>query len=415
MGEGKLMRSSILALLMVVSARVAFGATDCEALKQIQQPDLRITVAESVAPNPEWGFPPSLFNQIPFGSKGVRVPFCRVAGVIETEIGFELWLPKNWNGRFEGVGNGGLTGAINYPAMGAALTRGFATASTDTGHKTEKGFFETGWIPGHPQRVIDFAHRAHHLMAVKSKELITAHYGRSATRSYFSGCSSGGWQGLSEAQRYPGDYDGIVAGTPAINFVKLQSRGIWVGQLAVREPEGKFTPEAAQLLVSAAVSQCDGMDGLKDGLIDEPRQCNFDPASLQCRNGAADQCLTPAQVKRAKVWYGPRTSPGGMKLYPGPAVGTPPIVELLGPDAGERPGELAILLMLKQKPTWNVHSFDPDKHIPVMQKELSATLDTLNPDLTAFQKRGGKLILYHGWSDPLLSPYNTLAYFDSVT
>jgi tannase/feruloyl esterase len=146
----------------------------------------------------------------------VAVPFCRVSLVIEKEIRVEVWLPQEWNQRFEGVGNAGLTGALNYPAMVAALKGHFATASTDTGHVTDHDVFQSDWIEGHAQRVTDFGHRAHHLMALRAKDVVRAYYGRGSSHNYFSGCSSGGWQGLTEAQRYPMDYDGILAGAPAI-------------------------------------------------------------------------------------------------------------------------------------------------------------------------------------------------------
>jgi feruloyl esterase len=406
----------ILLLWLVMSgAQTALCAPlPCERLADAKLPDTRILRAEMVTPDPIWKYPPSLFTSFDrSGLGGVEKPFCRVVGVIEKEINFELWLPRDWNGKFEGVGNGGFTGAINYPSMGAALAKGYATASTDTGHRTERGFFEDEWIEGHPQRVSDFLYRAHHLMAQTSKKLVGAFYGKSLDRAYYNGCSSGGWEGLTEAQRYPDDYDGIVAGAPAINFVRLQSRGILQAQMSLQDPQGNLTGEQVRLLIDAAVNKCDARDGLKDGLIDDPRTCDFDPAELLCRSGQATDCLTAPQVARAAALYGPVKSRGGLNLYPGAALGASP---MLPPSvAPAPPGHSAMALMLQRKPDWDVNTFDPDKQIPELERELGAVADSMDPNLSRFRAHGGKLILYHGWADPLLSPFNTIDYYDSVS
>ena len=408
-----------LAVAWAAGAQLSLAAPgDCGALKAAQFPNTRITVVEQVNPNPIWVYPPSLFTAmaegLAKGPVGVQKPFCRVVGIIEKEINFEVWLPRDWNGKFQGVGNGGLTGAINYPAMGTALGQGYATASTDTGHRTEQGFFEDEWLEGHPERLVNFAYRAHHLLAQTGKQIVAAYYKKPPERAYYSGCSSGGWEGLSEAERYPDDYDGIVVGAPAINLVQVQSRGILVAQMNLKNPEGSLTHELAGQLAAAAIAKCDAKDGLKDGVIDDPRHCDFDPAELQCKTETSKDCLTPAQVRTARALYGPLKSRGGMPLYPGAALGASPLAELPPSSGKSKPGDAAITLMLPQKPSWNVNTFDPDRDIPVLEKQLGATLDAANPDLHRFQAHGGKLIMYHGWADPLLSPYNTLSYYDSV-
>jgi feruloyl esterase len=406
-------------LVTLVAAQWSLAAPgDCGKLKETQFANTRLMVVEEVSPDPIWIYPPSLFTsmaeQLAKGPVGLQKPFCRVVGVIEKEINFEVWLPRDWNGKFQGVGNGGLTGAINYPAMGTALGQGYATASTDTGHRTEQGFFEDAWLEGHPQRLINFAYRAHHLMAQTAKRIVAAYYTKPATHAYYSGCSSGGWEGLSEAERYPDDYDGIVVGAPAINLVKVQSRGILLAQMLLKNPEGTLTHDLAVRLAAAAVAKCDALDGVKDGVIDDPRKCDFDPAELQCQSDTSKDCLSPAQVRTAKTLYGPMKSRGGMSLYPGAAVGASPLAELPPSSAKSKPGDAAIRLMLPQKPSWTVRTFDPDRDIPVLEKQLGATLDAASPDLHRFQAHGGKLIMYHGWADPLLSPYNTLDYYGSV-
>jgi feruloyl esterase len=420
------MKSFLTGLLIVLAAaaRLSVAApVDCGKLKTLKFGDdktaVRLTVVEEVTPNPIWVYPPSLFTAMAErqagGPVGTQKTFCRAVGIIEKEINFEVWLPKEWNGKFQGVGNGGLTGAINYPSMGAALDQGYATASTDTGHRTEQGFFEDEWLEGHPERLTNFAYRAHHLLAVTGKKIAAAFYGKPAEHAYYSGCSSGGWEGLSEAERYPEDYDGIVAGAPAINFVQVQARGVLVAQMMAKNPEGALTHELGQKLAEAAVAKCDALDGVKDGVIDDPRKCTFDPAELQCKSDTSKDCLSEAQVRTARALYGPMKSAGGMKLYPGAAWGASPLAELPPSASGKAdPGHAAITLMMPQKPSWTTNTFNPDRDIPVLQKQLGATLNATNPDLHRFQARGGKLIMYHGWADPLLSPYNTLDYYSSV-
>jgi feruloyl esterase len=399
----------VLIFCFAVEASAEAVAGSCEALKNLQLPGTRVLIAESVTPDPEWKVPPSVLTP-PGRQPTVNVPFCRVALVIEKQINVEVWMPRDWNGMFQGVGNGGLTGAINYAMMGMALKSGFAAASTDTGHISE-GVRDTSWIPGNPERVVNFGHRAHHLMAVTAKKVIAKYYEKPASHALFNGCSAGGRQGLTEAQKYPGDYDGIIAGAPGTNFVRSLADVILWLQTLKREPGSAFSEEDNQLLLRAAVAKCDALDGLTDGLIDDPRNCKFDFAELQCAGGVSTGCLNPAQVERAKASYEPaKSTSGGLKLYPGYAIGTPLDVVLSKID----PSKLPIMLMMQTPPDWTIDTFDPDKHIPQMEKQLDADLGANQTDLSAFFKRGGKLILYHGWADEDLSPYNTIDYYEGV-
>jgi feruloyl esterase len=376
-------------------------------MKELSLADTRITGAERVAPG--WKFPPSPFNVFLGPNAAATTSFCRVTATIEKEIRIEVWLPNNWNGRYQGVGNGGLSGAINYPALQGAVTTGFAGASTDTGHQTPTEMFDANWVDGHPQRVIDFAHRAHHLMAERAKEIVAAYYGTRAHHNYFMGCSSGGWQGLTEAQRYPNDYDGIVASAPANNFVRLQSHGILAGQLALRDPKAVLRSADLQLIADAATKHCDANDGVTDGLIENPLTCRFNPAVLTCKAGQTEKCLSPEQVQTARLLHGPRISRGGMRLYPGPAWGSPPFPFELNFE-----GDPMLVRALKARPSWTTATFDPDRDIPPMEAELGPLLNAMNPDLNAFRAAGGKLILWHGWADPVISPYNTLDYWEAM-
>ncbi len=407
----------VLLPLLAGLAHQSFAAGSCETLKALKIEGAKVTLAQDVVPNPEWKLPPSAFTgpkaaMLP-GPRSTTIPFCRVALTLGKENHVEVWMPRDWNGAFQGVGNGGYTGGINYPAMVPALQAGYAVASTDTGHETDD-FFDTSWISGHPERVLDFAHRAHHQMAVAAKQVVAKHYEKAPRKSYYSGCSSGGWEGLAEAQKYPNDYDGVVAGAPAINFVKLQSRQIMEWQQQMQEKDVEISMQLGMLLVKAATAKCDAIDGVQDGVIDDPRKCDFDPAELQCKGARSGECLTAAEVKRVKWLYGPSSTRKGLKLYPGPAYGAPPTTPLPGLDP-RHPGDPAIALMLQTTaPDWTVATFDPDKQIPALQQQFSGDMDSMSPDLTAFKAHGGKLILYHGWADQLLSPYNTIDYYDSV-
>jgi len=408
-------RAAAWTMALLVAAGLAAPAQaqsrDCAALARLSLPDVRITTAEAIPGGARWAFPPSPFNIFMGANAATDRPFCRVVGVIEREIGFELWLPPEWNGRFLGVGNGGYTGAINYPSLSLGLVRGFATASTDTGHVTPTGFFDASWVAGHPERVENFGHRAHHLLADRAKRIVRAYYGRPADFAYYEGCSSGGWQGLTEAQRYPADYDGIVAGAPANNFVRLQTRAFWLDSLARANPAGNLGPGEIALLSSAAMARCDPADGVRDGIMSDPRGCGFDPGGLLCRPDGPARCLSQAQVERARLVYGPRRTARGLALYPGNAYGVPPIATLPGVQLDE---PMLMLALPAAERRWTAATFDSDRDIPPLEARFGASLGAWNPDLGAFRARGGKLIVYHGWADGLLSPWNSIAYWDAV-
>ncbi len=381
-------------------------AASCAALASAAFPDTRITTAEAIPGGSRWKFPHSVFNVMAGPDPGTEAAFCRVAGIIGKEIRFEVWLPPQWNGRLLNVGNGGLTGAINYPAMAAALASGFATGSTDTGHVTDKDFFDADWIDGNPERLDNFTYLAHHRLAETSKRVVKAYYGKPEHHAYYSGCSSGGWQGLTEAQKYPEDYHGIIAGAPANNLVRLQTRKFWMDRLDREDPAGVLGKEQVELVTTAARAACDRADGVADGLAMEPLACPFKPADLICKEGNSTGCLTSPQAARAAQVYGPARSPGGLDLYPGNAFLVPPLVVL--PGAMQEPALLRIFPAPER--TWTPETFDTDRDLPALRQRLDDKMAALKTDLTPFAKRGGKLLMYHGWHDALLSPYNTLAY-----
>ena len=353
-------------------------------------------------------------------------PFCRVAGVItptkESEIVFEVWLPlEKWNGRFTGVGNGGWAGFIAYGALAEQIRRGNASASTNTGHEAAPGVNAAKFAFDYPERLIDFAYRAHHETALKAKALVQAFYGKAANRAYWVGCSSGGYEGLMEAQRFPADYDGIVAGAPANNWTRLMA-GDFDGILAVlQKPESHLTPAALGLLHRGVLAACDSRDGVTDGVLEDPRQCKFDPATLQCPSGTKqDSCLTPPQVEAAKrVYEGVRDPKTGAQLYPGLAPGSEPFWPHRDP-ANPFPIPIAHYKWLVfANPEWDWKTFDlsdPATYAAVQKAEskFAPILNATNPNLTDFRQRGGKLLQYHGWNDQLISAQNSIDYYESV-
>jgi feruloyl esterase len=405
-------------LLLAGTDRLA-AQTDCAAMARQQLPNTTITSAQPVTGRSFT--PPGSSNAI------TDLPsFCRVAGTIaptsDSEIRFEVWLPlEKWNGKFVGVGNGGWAGTISYGPLAAQLRRGYATASTNTGHEAAPGFNAARFAFEKPERLIDFAHRSHHETAVKAKALVQAFYGRAPERSYFVGCSSGGYEGLMEAQRYPADYDGIVAGMPANNWTRLMA-GDFDATLAVcGEPASLLTPAALGLLHRAALAACDRIDGVDDGIIDDPRRCKFDPAILTCKgNAEPDTCLTPAQVEAARrVYGGLKDLKTGAQLYPGLAPGSEPFWPNRDP-ASPFPIPIAHYKWLVfADPNWDWKTFrftDPAGHEAFLKAEakFAPLLNATDPNLKAFRERGGKLLQYHGWNDQLIAPQNSIDYYESV-
>jgi len=359
----------------------------------------------------------------------VTVPeFCRVAAVVKPELNIEIWLPtQQWNRKYVAVGNGGLAGSIVFAAMVDPLNRGYATSSTDTGHVGSNTNDGT-WALGHLDRVINFGQRGVHEMALASKAIIRAYYGNTPRHSYFTGCSYGGKQALTEVQKYPTDFDGVIAGDPANWWTRHYSGShIWVAQ--AMEGDGWLPPAKVQLLADAVNGACDAMDGVRDGVLNDPRKCQYDPGGLLCKAGDAPNCLTNAQIEAVrKVWNGPRDA-AGQSLYPGLERGGE-----AGPGGwvqwvtGALPGTgghaaLGLPFMkyvIYEDPNWDFRKFHYTV-APGLESDLEYTddkvgriFDAIDPDLNAFRARGGKLIQYHGFSDPDVPPANSINYYESV-
>src|SRR5579862_9314821 len=304
--------------LFVCTALAALPAcaATCESLASTSLPDTTVTIAQSV---PAGAFTP------PYGNAIDKLPaFCRVAGVIrptsDSYIRFEVWLPSSgWNGKFLGVGNGGFAGAIGFNSMGADLKRGYATAGTDTGHEADGE--DASWAYHHPQKVIDFGYRALHLTAVNAKSLVQAFYGEPARHSYFDSCSDGGREALMEAQRFPADFDGILAGAPANFWTHLLAAGVDIAKTIYTDPAGYISSTKIPAVAAAVLAACDAQDGVKDGIINDPAKCHFDPATLLCKDRDSRGCLTAPQVASLKKLYGGGQNSHGAPIFPGYAPG----------------------------------------------------------------------------------------------
>lgn len=410
-------------LISAAFSQRALAATPCQELASLKLPDTTITLATEVAAG---AFVPADGG----GRRGLAAfqalpAFCRVAGVIkpsaDSNIKFETWMPlQGWNKRFQGVGNGGLAGTISYPAMAAALAGGYATGSTDTGHGPEGGMAEALWALGHPERIADFGHRAVHEMTVKSKAVTAAHYGTAPSYSYWVGCSEGGRQGMGEAQRYPTDYDGIVAGAPVFGWTRTQTRNLGLQKIQREDPAAFVPGSKLKVLHQEVMNQCDALDGVKDGVITHPPACKLDWSKIICKSGDQASCLTPSQAKLMQADYAGSSNPRtGERLMFGHAVG----FEI---EHGERtnfaetpsPNRLEASAFWRyfvfDDPKWDGAKFDFDKDVAFADKKVGGDMNNFDPDLRAFKARGGKLLHYHGWWDAQPTPYNSIDYFERV-
>jgi feruloyl esterase len=401
-----------LVLVFSLTSGVAAFAQDCERLRGVKLPDTTIMAAESVAEGP-FTIPGAPANNPRPQQAAAR---CRVSAIIrpssDSEIEIEVWLPASgWNGKFLAVGNGGWSGNINYGGLLSGLREGYATASTDTGHKGGRGTF----VLGHPEKVIDFGHRAVHEMTVKAKAIVNEFYRSAPRRSYWTGCSSGGKQGLKEAQMYPDDYDGIVAGAPANNWTRLSAALMHAGVTNLKDPSATISRSKLLMLHSAVLAACDRQDGIKDGILNDPRQCNFDPATIACKGADASDCLTPQQVETARAVYGPLKDPqSGKVLYPGLGKGS----EFAWTPALGGPDPFAIAFdhfryFVHENPNWDWRKFELARDTAVSE-EKDKHIAALSPDLKAFKARGGKLLLWHGWIDQFIAAENSINYYNSV-
>ena len=388
----------------------------CTQLAQTRAAGLNISAASTVAAG---AFAPANARSSAPDPRFASLPaFCRVQATLtptsDSTIGMELWLPAaGWNGRFQAVGGRALGGIIVYPAMADALRAGYATASTDTGHAGAGGAFALN----HPEKVIDHGYRGVHEMTISSQRLISVFYSRAPAHSYFNGCSLGGRQGLEEAQRYPQDYDGIISGDIAHNISDLYAARLTQHQFAHRTAQASLSDAALKVLNDAAIQACDQLDGVRDGVIENPQRCRFDPATVACgAPGAPSDCLNPEQVQTARFIYAPVTRPdtGALVsngLMPGSEAGWRAI---LG-DSPEVNSVEVYRYMVFKNPAWDWKAFKLADALPAAKlSDVPKAIDAVDPDLRAFFARGGKLLMTHGWADPQTPPMNGLDYYASV-
>jgi len=391
------------------------AAADCAGLARMALANGKITAAEVVAPGAfrqpaaPGGPPPGVGG----GAYADLPEFCRVQATLapssDSNIKVEVWLPTSgWNGKFVGIGNGIWAGQLSYSQLGDPLKRGYAVATTDTGH-TGSGL-TAEWAIGHPEKLVDFGYRAVHEMAVTAKATIAAFYGSGPQKSYWNSCSTGGRQGLMAAHRYPEDFDAISAMAPANPMTDLMTQSMWAGWQPNRAPGAMVSMPKMTAVHRAAVAQCDKLDGLEDGLIGRPDACTFDPAVLQCTAGESDQCLTAPQVETVRAIY---RGPPGLSGWP---VGSE--LQLGALTQGPQPFPVALtyfsMLVFGDQQGWDWKTFDYQRDMLRSREYGAGILNVPSDGLAAFFGRGGKLLLSHGWTDGLIPATNTLAFHSGL-
>jgi Tannase and feruloyl esterase len=395
----------------------------CEDLANLKLPETTITSAVVVPAGPFEvpGRAPGAFGGGGQTPPPVDMPsFCRVSGNIDPTNHFEVWLPMEdaWNGRFEMVGGGGLAGVISYGAMVPAVKAGYVTSSTDTGHQVG----DDAWLRD-KQKVIDYGYRSVHETAAKSKAILAAFYGKPADHNYFNGCSTGGRQGLMEAQRYPDDFDGIVSGAAVNWFVYTHVTQLYMQRMAQRSPAYTLSEANLETVTKAVMAQCDMIDGVKDNLLTDPRKCNFDAGTLLCKKGETKDCLTADQIDTVRKFYQGPVNPTTKEAFwvgmePG---GESPMGFIHGwtfqEGTADAPTDIPLHYfrdMVFQDDNWDWKKFDFDKDVQTTQDRTGQILNAIDPNLDAFNGHGGKIIIYHGWDDPLIFPEGTVRYYEEV-
>jgi len=427
--------SKALAALFIVSllSSVAFAqdkpaasTQSCDNVAKLSLPNTKIVSAQTI-PAGAFPLPGGASPSGPMASLYKSLPsFCRVVAQAtpsaDSDIKIEIWMPSSdWNGRFQAQGNGGFGGSIDYFGMGSALRLGYATASTDTGHEADGA--DARWALGHLEKVIDFGYRAIHEMTLLAKAAIKAFYSANPHYSYFGSCSNGGRQALMEAQRFPDDYDGILAGAPANFWTHLLTSALWDAQALTLEPASYIPSTKIPAIARAVNAACDARDGVSDGIVDDPRKCQFDPAALLCKNADSDSCLTPPQVQTLRKLYEGAHDSRGREIFPGFLPGAEEGQGGWEPWIfGSGPGKSLVFAfgigyfsnMVYARAGWNYKDAKLDDALNAAEEKTASILNSNGPNLAAFNRRGGKLILYHGWNDPAISALNTVNYYNSV-
>jgi feruloyl esterase len=407
----------VLLAIFIFASLPAAAQQPCESLMSVKIPHVTITKVTAGSPGYELAGQAGLMGNMP--ARKIQVPFCRIEAISapsnDSHIGIEVWLPAadSWNGKFLAAGNPGFIGSLNSGGIAGIMERGYVGAGTDTGH-VDAGF---EWAIGHPEKWADWGHRAVHEMVVVAKTMAQKYYGKPIQYSYWNSCHNGGNQGLNEAQRYPDDFDGIVASDPAFWISRLQPGSLYISWVALKDGvDGPGYIPVAKLAVlnRAALDACDADDGLKDGLIEDPTRCNFDPASIRCPGPDEASCLTAAQVDTARKIYEGAKFNDGTQIYSG----------------FERGSELTWAFMIEKEPfsvnmnyfqgmvfedpNWDWLTFDVDRDTRLGIKKTAAVVDGNNPNLKPFKEAGGKLIIVSSWNSLALPPRQVAEYYKEV-
>ncbi|MBN2244084.1 MAG: tannase/feruloyl esterase family alpha/beta hydrolase [Acidobacteria bacterium] len=389
----------------------------CESLKSLEIPNVTITSVTSGGPGYELPGQAGATGELP--ARKIQAPFCRIeafsAPSADSRIGIEVWLPAaaGWNGKFLAAGNPGFIGSLNSAGLAGIMERGYVAAGTDTGH-VDAGF---EWAVGHPEKWADWGHRAVHEMVVATKILAEKYYGRPIQYSYWNSCHNGGNQGLNEAQRYPDDFDGIVASDPAFWITRLQPGSLYISWVALKdgvEGPGYIPTEKLAVINRAALDACDMNDGLDDGLITDPPHCDFDPATIQCAGPDEPSCLTAGQVQTARKIYAGARFKDGTPIYSGFEPGS----ELTWSFMIEKEPFSVNLNYFKgmvfEDPDWDWRTFDADRDTKLGIERTAKYVDGNNPDLRPFKESNGKLIIVSSWNSLALPPRQVAEYYRSV-
>ena len=413
------------ALLSAISAGAQTQGNSCESLAHVALPDGKITSAEVVAAG-TFVQPNLKADEKPWPGFKTTPAFCRVTATLtptpSSDIKVEVWMPASgWNGKFRGQGNGGFAGYIDYRALAAAVALGYASGATDTGHATTNA----DWALGQPEKIVDYGYRGIHEMTAKSKSIVQAFYGSAPRLSYFASCSNGGRQALMEAQRYPADYDGIIAGAPANNWTPMLTGGLHLIQ--VLDGPGYIPGAKAPAIAKAVVAACDAGQGagdVADGVVDDPPACHFNPEVLLCKGVETDSCMTAPQVSSLKAIYAGVKDASGKLIFPG----IPPGAEdgrggwatwIFGKEEGKSAAAFYVTgyfsNMVYSSKDWNFRTANVDSALDMANEKTASVMNATDPNLKPFFARGGKLIMYHGWNDPAISAFNSINYYRSVS
>jgi feruloyl esterase len=410
--------STVAGLIVVIGAlaapAIASAQDMCRALSSTTLPNTMVLSAEPVAADAKRGTPPFCEARVAISP----VPGSRIVAVFR--------MPPDWNGRILGIGGGGFAGNLAIDAAADALARGYATVQNDLGHPSAGALDPAFTIrsDGQPdtEAIIDFGHRATHLATTVGKQVITRFYGRGQQRTYWQGCSTGGRQGLAEVQRYPEDYDGVIAGAPVYTPM-VYSNAILRVQAFHAKAESNLLPAQVPLIQKAVLAACDAKDGVTDGILTDPRACTWDPGELACKAGASasGDCLALPQVETVRrVYSGVKTKDGQFAAMPLMRGGESDwVTRMIGTAAqplglNSALGAPFMAFVVKHDPTYNLMTFDPERDMSALRSGVAREVHQENPDISAFVRRGGKLLLWHGFNDPGPSPLSTIAYLEAV-